>query len=382
MEPERPTLDHERQAQAKVYSRLRRRVGICELLLAPVYLLLWIGTGAAADLSTLVSAIAPGSWPVAVLVVAAAISLPWFLVTLPTSYYTGFHLPHRFGQSTQTLTAWVTDGAKALAVGACVGVPVLLGLYGILRAWPEAWWIVATIAYLGFTVLLSILAPIVLMPLFNRFRPLGEDRADLVERLIRLSAAAGRRVRGVYTFDMSRRTRSANAALVGLGRTRRIILGDTLLDEFPPQEIEAVLAHELGHHVHGDIPLGVGAAAGVMLVNLWVVDAVLAAAVASGALSSAADPAGLPYVLLVLAVLGLLTAPLQNAYSRWRERKADAFSLQLTRQPQAFADAMTRLANQNLADANPPRWAVVLFGTHPPLEERIRRAEASHPPAG
>jgi STE24 endopeptidase len=382
MGPERPTLDLERQAQARVYSRLRRRAGLCELLLAPVYLLVWVGTGVAADVSTRASAMAPGSWAVAVLVVAAAVSLPWFLITLPLSYYTGFHLPHRFGQSTQTPAAWVTDMAKGLAVGACVGVAVLLGLFGILRAWPEAWWIVAAIAYLGFTVVLSVLAPIVLMPLFNRFRPLGEDRADLVERLIRLTAAAGRQVRGVYTFDMSRRTRSANAALVGLGRTRRIILGDTLIDEFLPQEIEAVLAHELGHHVHRDIPLGVVAAAGVMLVNLWVVDAVLAAAVASGVLSSATDPASLPYILLVLAVLGLLTAPLQNAYSRWRERRADAFSLQLTQQPHAFADAMTRLANQNLADANPPRWAIVLFGTHPPLQERIRRAEQAQATAG
>jgi STE24 endopeptidase len=225
--------------------------------------------------------------------------------------------------------------------------------------------------------MLSLLAPIVLMPLFNRFRPLGEERADLVERLMRLSAAAGRRVRGVYSFDMSRRTKAANAALVGLGRTRRIVLGDTLLDEFPSEEIEAVLAHELGHHVHGDIPVGVLAGAGVMLAELWVADAVLTRSVARGTLSAASDPAGLPILLLAFSLMGLLLGPLENAYSRWRERRADAFSIELTRRPQAFADAMTRLANQNLADANPPRWAVILFGTHPPLEERIRFAEAS-----
>jgi STE24 endopeptidase len=309
-----------------------------------------------------------------VLVVAVAISLPWFLINLPLTYYTGFHLPHRFGQSTQTLASWVADIAKGAAVGACVGLPVLLGLYAILRGWPDGWWMIASVAYLAFTVVLSIVAPVVLMPLFNRFRPLGEDRAELVERLMRLTASAGRNVRGVYSFDMSRRTRSANAALVGLGRTRRIVLGDTLLDEFPADEIEAVLAHELGHHVHRDIPVGVLAASAVMLVNLWVADAVLEAAAFAGGLTSLADPAGLPYVLLVLAVLGPLTAPLQNAYSRWRERRADSFSVELTGRPQAFADAMTRLANQNLADANPPRWAIVLFGTHPPLQERIRTA--------
>jgi STE24 endopeptidase len=321
----------------------------------------------------------PESWPIQVLIVAAALSIPWFIVTLPFAYHTGYRLPHRFGQSTQSLRGWWSDVAKGLLLSACIGVPVLLGLYAILRGRPETWWILGTLAYLGFTIVLSLVAPVVLMPLFNRFRPLGEERADLVDRLMRLSAAAGRRVRGVYAFDMSRRTRSANAALVGLGRTRRIILGDTLLDEFPPEEIEAVLAHELGHHVNRDIPMGVFAAAVVMLVNLWVADRVLEAAVVRGALASPADPAGLPYLLLVLALLGLLTAPLQNAYSRWRERRADAFSLELTGRPLAFADAMTRLANQNLADAHPPRWAVILFGTHPSLDERIRLAQVAGP---
>jgi STE24 endopeptidase len=311
---------------------------------------------------------------------AGCLALPWFLITLPFGYYAGFHLPHRFGQSNEAFGGWVMDLVKSLLIGACLGLPLLLGLYAILRAWPDRWWAIAGAGYLGFTIVLSMAAPIVLMPLFNRFRPLDEDRADLVDRLMRLSAAAGQRVRGVFSFDMSRRTKSANAALVGLGRTRRIVLGDTLLDEFASEEIEAVLAHELGHHVHADIPVGVLAGAGLMLVDLWIADAVLASAVARGALASPTDPAGLPLLLLVFGVLGFLTGPLQNAYSRWRERRADAFSLELTGRPQAFADAMTRLANQNLADANPPRWAVMLFGTHPPLEERIRFAEAGGTP--
>ena len=155
-----------------------------------------------------------------------------------------------------------------------------------------------------------------------------------------------------------------------------------MLDEFPADEIEAVLAHELGHHVHGDIPLGVLAAAGVMLVNLWIADSILAEAVARGALATPADPAGpLLILLLVFSILGFLAAPLENAFSRWRERRADAFSVELTGRPQALADAMTRLANQNLADANPPRWAVILFGTHPPLGERIRFAETAASPS-
>jgi STE24 endopeptidase len=378
---DRPRLDAERQTQARLYSRLRRRVGLLEMFLGLAYLGLWIGTGAAERLAIQLDAASGGSWPVTLVLMAGCLALPWFLMNLPFGYYAGFHLPHRFGQSTQTLEGWVADLVKSGVVGIALGLPVLLGLYAILRARPETWWAIAGAGYLVLTVVLSLLAPIVLMPLFNRFRPLGEERADLVERLMCLSAAAGRRVRGVYSFDMSRRTKAANAALVGIGRTRRIVLGDTLLDEFPPEEIEAVLAHELGHHVHGDITVGVLAGAAVMLAELWLADAVLIASVARGALTAASDPAGLPILLLAFSLMGLFLGPLENAYSRWRERRADAFSIELTHRPQAFADAMTRLANQNLADANPPRWVVVLFGTHPPLEERIRFAEASRRPA-
>src|SRR3990172_6624023 len=377
----RPSLDPERQAQARVYSRLRRRVGLLEMALGSGYLLLGLVGGAAMQIADRISQALPSPWPVSLVLTAACLGLPWFLITLPLGYYAGFHLPHRFGQSTQTIGGWLIDLAKSLLVGVCLGVPLLVGLYAIMRAWPDAWWAIAGTGYLGVTLVLTILAPIVLLPLFNRFRPLGDDRADLVDRLIRLSEAAGRRVRGVYSFDISRRTKSANAALVGLGRTRRIALGDTLLDEFPADEIEAVLAHELGHHVHGDILLGVLAGAGVMLVNLWIADTILAEAVARGALAPPDDPAGLLILLMVFSILGFLAAPLENALSRWRERWADAFSVELTGRPLAFANAMTRLANQNLADANPPRWAVILFGTHPPLGERIRFAETAASPS-
>jgi STE24 endopeptidase len=377
MEPDRLRLDLARQGQAKIYSRLRRRAALVETGLGLVYLILWVVTGAAGQITDRIGAAFSAGWASDLVLMAVCLAVPWYLISLPFDYYTGFHLPHRFGQSSQALASWIVDLLKGLLVGGCLGLPLLIGLYAIIRNWPEAWWAIAGVGYLGFTVVMAILAPVVLMPLFNKYRALGEDRKDLVDRLMRLSAAAGRRVRGVYSFDLSRRTKSANAALVGLGRTQRIILGDTLLDEFPSDEIEAVLAHELGHHVHRDIPVGVLAGCGLTLVSLWVVDTVLASAVAQGTLAAASDPAGLPLLLLAVSLMGFVTGPLQNAWSRWRERRADLFSLELTGSPRAFADAMTRLANQNLADADPPRWAVILFGTHPPLGERIRFAETS-----
>jgi STE24 endopeptidase len=151
-------------------------------------------------------------------------------------------------------------------------------------------------------------------------------------------------------------------------------LGDTLLEHFPADEIESVLAHELGHHVHRDIPAGVIADGAATLTMLWIAQATLQTAVQRGILAAPYAPAGLPMLGLIIALLGLLLLPLQNAYSRRREQRADEFAVHLTGQPQALADALTRLANQNLADADPPRWAVVVFGSHPPLGERIRHA--------
>ena len=339
------------------------------------YILVWILPGLNVAVANSLEAALPVAWPVHLVAMAACLAVPWVVMTLPLGYFGGFVLSHRYGQSNQTRSSWALDQIKGLLVGVVLGLALLVGLYTTMRLWPATWWLVAGLAYTAFDAGLSVLAPILLMPLFYRFRPLGEDHADLADRLTRLSIAAGRKVRGVFTFDMSRRTKSANAALVGMGRTRRIVLGDTLLERFPADEIESVLAHELGHHVHRDIPAGVLADGTIAILMLAVAQAVLQAAIGRGDLSAPHDPAGLPILALVFAVLGMLLLPLQNAYSRWRERQADEFAVCLTGRPQAFADALTRLANQNLADSDPPRWAVIVFASHPPLGERIRRAD-------
>ena len=372
---ERPLLDPKRQGEAKEFSRLGRRLGLFEMALGIAYLLFWVSSGSGVALAGGLQAALPGAWPIPLVATAACLAIPWSVITLPLGYYAGFLLPHRFGQSNQTRSSWVLDQIKGFLVGILLGLPLLVGLYGMMRLWPETWWLSAGLGYTGFVAALSILAPVLLMPLFYKFRPLGKEHAELADRLTRLSSVVGRNVRGVFTFDMSRRTKSANAALVGLGRTRRIVLGDTLLDHFPADEIESVLAHELGHHVHRDIPAGVVVEGSLALGTLWIAQSALRVAVDRGDLSAPYDPAGFPLLALVFVAIGLLQLPLQNAYSRWRERQADEFAVRTTGQPKAFADALTRLANQNLSDTDPPRWAVVLFGSHPPLSERIRRAD-------
>lgn len=181
-------------------------------------------------------------------------------------------------------------------------------------------------------------------------------------------------MQGVFKFDMSRRTKAANAALTGMGKTRRIVLGDTLLSEFTPDEVETVLAHELGHHVHGDIALLIGMGSVVTLAGLFVAARAMERLVTALAFAGAGDPAAFPALALVLGVFGLVSGPLENAFSRWREGLADQYALSATGNSEAFASAMVRLANQNLGELDPETWVVWMFYSHPPLGQRIEAA--------
>ena len=373
-------LDPDLQAKARQYAGLRRRMAFVSLGTGAVYLVLWISNGWGPGLSEALESATWGAhgaglaWWVEVLVVAGVLGAPWGLINLPLDYYIGFVLPHRFQLSTQSRAGWLADVAKGTLLSILLGSPLLVALYSIMRATPDRWWLWSAIGFSGVSIALSAVAPVLLMPIFFKFRPLDEVHSELNARLLELARRSGTPVRGVFTFDMSRRTRAANAALVGLGRTRRIILGDTLLSEFNVDEIETVLAHELGHHVHADIPLLIAAQSGVTLVSFFLVAQTAAWLFPYLGLASIADPGGVPAVTLLLGATSLAGVPFANAFSRWRETLADDYSVRLTRNPSAFAQALIRLANQNLAEAEPPRWAVLLLSSHPPLGHRIRRA--------
>jgi Zn-dependent protease with chaperone function len=367
------TLDPERQQQAKQYARIRRRLWLVNQTISAVYALAWLFAGWSIALRDWLATISPNPWFLVAgfLIVFGGI---FSVLTLPLGYYSGFVLPHRFDQSNQTLRDWIIDQIKGLAVGAPIGLLLLELLYLALRVTGDLWWLWAAGGMLIFSVLLSNLAPILIMPIFNKFVPLGDEHADLEDRLLKLAERANTKVRGVFKFDMSRRTKSANAALTGIGNTRRIVLGDTLIDEFTEDEIETVLAHELGHHVHNDLPLLIAFGTITTTVGLYLASLALNWAIAFFGFTGPADVAALPALGLILGAYGLVTMPLENAISRWRENLADDYALQATGKTEAFAAAFTRLANQNLGEVNPERWVVFLFYSHPPLGRRIEKA--------
>ena len=371
---EQTTIDPERQQQAKVFARTRRRLMLVDLALGSLYVLAWLVFGWGTALKEALLQYMANPW---LLVPAFALVFGglYYLIDLPLSFYAGFTLPHRFGLSNQTLTGWVKDQVLGLLIGGLLGGLLLEVVYLGLRAYPQTWWLITAGILLGFSVLLVNLAPVLLMPLFNKYVPLSQEHADLAERLVRLAERAGTRVRGVYQFDLSRRTKAANAALTGLGNTRRIILGDTLLNEFTSDEIETVLAHELGHHVNQDIPVGILVESLMTLAGLWLASLALDWGVRSFGFEGVWDIAAMPLLALVMGTYGLITMPLGNAYSRWRERRADEYALKATGNGKAYASALSRLANQNLADADPEPWVEFLLYSHPAVGRRIEMAE-------
>ena len=375
-----PITDPRRREQAREYARVRRRLFVLDLALTAVVLLALQTSGASAALGNVLARALP-PYPAVVAAYVAALVVGAAVLFFPLSYYSGFVLPHRYGLSVQARSGWVADYLKGLLLGLAQALIAALPVYALLRAAPYTWWLWAALVLTLFAVLLANLAPVLIVPLFYRLRPL-EDVA-LRDRLLALAAAAGTRVRGVYVMDMSRRTRAANAALMGLGNTRRIVLGDTLWERFSPEEIEAVLAHELGHHVHQHLWKGIALEAALVFVALWLADRALRLLVPPLGLHGIADVAGMPVLLLVAGVLFTALLPLTNGFSRAWEAEADRFAVRATGNAAAWQRALRTLADQNLAEVDPPGWVEWLLYSHPSIRHRLEAAarEGARQPA-
>jgi STE24 endopeptidase len=368
----RVELDEGRQEAARGYARRQRALSFVELGIVALLLGLLVVTGLSEGVRDWAEGVG-GPRFLTVAVYGIALGGGYFLLTLPLDFYSGYVLPKRYGLVTQSVGGWALDTVKGLLLTGVVGIVGLEALYLLLDLWPEWWWVAMAGLMWVFSVGVTWLAPLALMPLFYKFRPL--DDPELVARLTRLAERAGARVQGVYVMDMSSRTTAANAMLAGLGGTRRIILGDTLLANYSHDEIETVLAHELAHHVHNDLLLGLAAQAVIGTGGMWVASVLLAWGVGSFGLRGVGDVAGLPLFVAAMGIFGLVTMPVVNFLSRSRERAADLYALRTTGNAGAFRSVMLKLAGQNLSDAEPPAWVRVLFYSHPPIGERVRMGE-------
>lgn len=358
-------------ADADRYHRLQFLLALLGFGLSIAFLLAVIFTGAGHGLARAAARVTAARWS-QVALVAVALGAGQGVLILPLKLIRGFWLPRRFGLLHQPLGGWLADQLKAALIGAALGLAAVEIVYALLALTP-LWWIVAAAVFIAAQIAMAAILPIWIVPLFYRLTPLADS--SLRDRLLALARRAGVAAIGVFVADQSRKSRTANAAVVGLGRTRRIILFDTLLAEFRPEEIESVLAHELGHHAHGDMRRGLLVNSVLTIVTMWLAALGLDLGVALLGLSGPADPAGLPWLALVATALGLVQLPLANGFSRWIEQQADDFALATTGNARAFIGAMERLGGLNLAERRPSRFKEIFLYSHPALERRIARAE-------
>src|SRR5215467_2121906 len=359
--------------EVRRYNRIRRWLGIGEFVLGLALLLVLLITGWTNWLRDLAYSGAWQSYSLAVALYSVMLVLISKALGLGMDFYS-FRLEQQHQLSNQKLSGWAWDQIKEFLLGAILASLLVELLYFIIRQFPEHWWILAWLGFLVVAVLLAQLAPVVLFPIFYKFEPLQDE--ELKVRLVRLGERAGTRVRGVYKWHLSEKSKKANAALTGLGNTRRIILADTLLDGYSPDEIEAVLAHELGHHVHRHIAKSIGIQTVVTFVGFWAANWWLHYAVDRWHMfETLSDFANLPLLFLIFIVLGFVLMPAMNAFSRYNERQADRYAFEHAN-ISSFVSSMNKLAEQNLAERTPSHWVEWWFHSHPAIARRVAAAES------
>ena len=356
----------------KKYHRTGRILSVAGYLVDLALLLTLLFTGWTVALRTLALHYSPRPW-LALLIYLGLFGIITQVAGLPFDFLRGFWLEHRYGLSNLTLAGWVKDQLKGLAVGGTLGVLAVEFLYAAIRHWPERWWIVCALAFIGFFVLLANLAPVLIFPIFFKVKPL--ENPSLTERLLELSRRAGTRVKGVFEWKLSEKSKKANAALMGLGNTRRIILSDTLLEQFQDEEVEAVLAHELGHHVHRHIFQSIVIQGAAMFVGFYLIHRTLDVAGAAFRISGrrgfrqpSPSRAGHHVSFPRPAAGGEFLLARHGAPGGYLRARAIP-------SPAPFISSMEKLAELNLAERQPHPWIEFIFHSHPSIQKRIDFAQ-------
>ena len=357
------------QAKAREFARAHLILYGIQSAIGLLFPLLFWYFGGSAGMEKLLSPLFGLRW-LEVVLFLVAYEVITSLIFLPFSYYGGFILQHRFGLSRQNRSGWASDWAKSAMIGAFFFVAGMTAFYLLIPAYPSSWWWILAIALSAIALLLTYVAPVLLLPVFYKRSPLRDE--DLAKRISALADRAGAHVSRIYTIDMSRRTVAANAALTGMGRTRQVLLGDTMLQHFSPDEVETVVAHELGHHVHGDIWKGLGAEIAGVWVGLFLLQFVARPVFLLAGIGDISSLVSLPLLLFLGEAASMIMMPAANALSRHYEAQADAFAARTSRKPDAYAGALYRLAKQNLSELWPPRWVELLFYTHPAIGRRMQ----------
>lgn len=364
-------MDENRKILAKKYERIKLTVSITEGIISLILLILFLLLGYSKQLELFAFKYTSNPYFVLLLYVLV-LGAASIILTFPVDYFFGFRIEHMFGLSNQSFMKWITESLKGAAVGIVLGTPILLLFYFFLLNY-ELWWLWFGVLIIIYSVILAQIAPVVIFPLFYKFKPIENE--NLKQKILTLCSKAGFKVKGVYVFDMSKNTKKANAAFTGIGKTKRIILGDTLISGFSEDEIETVFAHELGHFKKGHIRKNILISIISTFSGLFVISLIYKILIQKFGFVHVWDIGALPILAVISSVLGFTAKPFSSYISRRFEFEADRYALNITNNFPAFKSMMEKLAFQNLSNEEPNKFVEFWFYSHPSIKRRIAAVE-------
>jgi len=364
-------------SQAKKYSNTKLAFSISETILSFVLLFLFTFLGLSIRLEMYIRTILSNNYAVFIIYVLV-LAISSAILFSPFNYYTDFYLEHKYNLSNQSFLKWIWEGSKAAMIGAAFGIPLLMLFYYILQKFGIIWWLPFGIILFIFSVVLAQIVPVLILPLFYKVTLLENE--SLKEKIMHLCKNAGLKVGSVFKFDMSKNTKKANAAFTGLGRTKRILLGDTLLDNYSEDEIETVIAHELGHykkkHIIKNIIIGTLSS----FLTFYLIAHLHRISLSWFGFTAITQISSLPLLGLWTAIIGLIETPLSNSISRKFEYEADNYAVTSTQKTEAFIKTLEKLTDQNLGDREPHPLVEWFFYSHPSIKNRIAYIKSASTP--
>lgn len=352
----------------KKYNKSKLAVGIIETLLSFILIFLFVKIGLNTWLEELIRSYSLNDYIVFFLFILF-MGIGSAALLSPLSFYSGYYLEHKYNLSNQSFLKWVWESFKAVAVSSVIAAPIILVFYYSILNYGTNWWLPFAVVLFLFSVILARVVPVFILPLFYKLIPIENE--SLKNRITQLAHEAGIKVENIFKFDMSKNTKKANAAFTGIGKSKRILLGDTLLDNFSEDEIETVIAHELGHYKKKHIIKNILYGTAASFITLYFVSILYSNSIAWFNLKSIEQIAALPLLALWLMIIGLVQTPLGNILSRKYEYEADQYAIQATQKAAVFITTLEKLNKQNLGDPEPHPFVEWYFYSHPSIAKRI-----------
>lgn len=361
------------ESKAKKYNKIKLIIGISKGILSWLLILFFVISGLSDELVDLIFMIAPNDY-LRFFIFILATGLVGSIIFLPVNFYTGYLLEHKFGLSNQTISKWIWENLKSLFVGGLIGIPILFIFFYALNTYGDYWWLPFSIILFLISVVLAKILPIVILPIFYKVLPLEDE--DLKSRIMKLSENVKINVENVFKFDMSKNTKKANAAFTGLGKTKKIILGDTLLENFSNDEIETVIAHEIGHFKHKHIRKNILISTLFSFLTFYLMAVLYKISIPLFGFEYITEIAALPILSLWAVLIGVVQTPISNGISRKFEYEADKYAVEETGKAKIFIEALKKLNEQNLGDPDPHPLVEWYSYSHPSIKKRIAFIES------